>query len=187
MHSTGHRMSSMFLLAVLIATALGCAHAPPEQQSERKTYLISEDASGVGSNVKDGTGGAGAEAYCNQKQIDYYDKCINRKPSSYSVQKGSAQHHNLCTTEARQEFEKCVKELEEVERQEAQSLNPSRKQEFHFPDMNTAIAWLKGHKTEVALGALVVVGGALAAPAIATYLVGLSTTGALVLVAVPAM
>jgi hypothetical protein len=74
-----------------------------------------------------------------------------------------------------------------VERQEAQSRNPSRKQEFHFPDMDTAVVWLKEHKTEVALGALVIVGGVLAAPAVAAYVVGLSASGALVLVAVSAM
>lgn len=96
-------------------------------------------------------------------------------------------HHNLCTTEARQEFKKCVDELEEVERQEARSRNPSRRQEFRFSDMDTALVWLREHKTEVALGALVIVGGALAAPAVAAYVVGLSATGGLVLVSASAM
>lgn len=187
MHPIGPQMRLMLLLSLLMGNGLGCAHVQSKQQLERKVYVISDDASGAGSDVKGGTGGAGAEAYCNQIQISYYSKCMRRRPSSYSVKKGSAMHHNLCTTEARQEFKKCVDELEEVERQEARSRNPSRRQEFRFSDMDTALVWLREHKTEVALGALVIVGGALAAPAVAAYVVGLSATGGLVLVSASAM
>lgn len=177
------------LSVVLVAAlGLGCAHAQhSESRPSQKTYVISEDARGVGSNVNGGTGGAGAEAYCNELEKKCYKQCWRRKPELSSIPKGSGQHHEACNEKCRKVFNDCVDKLEEVERQEAQSRNPARKQEFHFPDMDTALVWLKAHKTEVALGALVTVGGVLAAPAVAAYVVGLSASGALVLVAVPAM
>ena len=178
----------MLLLTAVALTNLACVHTTgPEQQSERKTYVISEDARGVGSNINGGTGGAGAEAYCNELEKKCYKQCWRRKPELSSIPKGSGKHNEFCTEKCRKEFNECVDKLEEMERQEAQSRTPSRQQEFHFPDIDTAIVWLKEHKTEVALGALIIVGGALAAPAVAAYVVGLGATGALVLVAVPAM
>ena len=138
-------------------------------------------------SARSGTGGAGAEAYCNELEKKCYKQCWRRKPELSSIPKGSGKHHEVCNDKCRKELNECVDKLEELERQEAQSRDPSRKQEFHFPDMDTALVWLKAHKTEVALGALVIVGGALAAPAVAAYVVGLSASGALVLVAVTAM
>jgi hypothetical protein len=187
MHSMARRAVLMIVAALLAATSLGCSHAnQTERQSEREVYIISDDASGVGSNVNGGTGGAGAEAYCNELERTCYTQCWRRKPELSSIPKGSGKHNEFCNEKCRKEFNECVEKLEEAERQEAQSRPPVRKQELHFSNMDTALVWLKEHKTEVALGALVIVGGLLAAPAVA-YVVGLSATGALVLVAVPAM
>jgi hypothetical protein len=52
----GHQMKIVALITAVVMASLGCAHT---QVPERETYVISEDASGVGSNVKGGTGGAG--------------------------------------------------------------------------------------------------------------------------------
>jgi hypothetical protein len=48
--------------------------------------------------------------------------------------------------------------LEELERQESQ------RKELHFPTMEAALDWLREHKTEVAIGTVVVVAGVTAAP-----------------------
>lgn len=154
MHPVGLTRSVALLTAVAIA-GLGCAHT---QQLEHKLYVISEDASGVGSNVESGTGGAGAEAYCNELQKQCFTKCWRRKPKVPSIKKGSGVHHEYCTTLCREEFDKCIKEQEEVERQE------SRRKELHFPTMDAALDWLREHKTEVAIGTIVIVAGVVAAP-----------------------
>ncbi|WP_309888378.1 hypothetical protein [Archangium sp.] len=159
------------LLALLMALAVasvGCAHTHPP---ERKVYVISEDASGVGSNVESGTGGAGAEAYCNEMEKQCFTKCWRRKPKIDSIPKGKATHHEYCTKRCREEFNKCLDELEERERQESQ------KKELHFPTMDAAIDWIREHKTEVAVGTVVVVAGVIAAP----YVVAIAAGGALIL------
>jgi len=145
----------MALLATLATASLGCAHTP---QSDRKVYVISEDASGVGSNVESGAGGAGAEAYCNELQKQCFNKCWRRKPTLPSIPKGSGMHYEHCTKTCREEFDKCIKEQEELERQESQ------REELHFPTLGAALDWIREHKTEVALGTVVIVGGVAAAP-----------------------
>jgi len=159
------------VLALLVALAMasvGCAHTQPP---ERKVYVISEDASGVGSNVERGTGGAGAEAYCSEMEKQCFKKCWRRKPKNDFIEKGSADHHEYCTEMCRKVFNDCVKELEERERQESQ------KKELHFPTVDAAINWIREHRTEVAVGTVVVVVGVIAAP----YVVAIAAGGALVL------
>lgn len=52
----------------------------------------------------------------------------------------------------------CIKEQEELERQESQ------KQELQFPTMDAALDWIREHKTEVAIGTVVIVAGVAATP-----------------------
>lgn len=66
---------------------------------------------------------------------------------------------------------RCIQEQEELERQDSQ------KRELHFPTMNAALEWLREHKTEVAVGTIVIVAGVIAAP----YVVAIAAGGALVL------
>jgi hypothetical protein len=156
-------------LIMAVATAsVGCAHT---QQPERKVYIISEDASGVGSNVESGTGGAGAEAYCNELEKQCFKQCWRRNPDPSSIEKHSGKHHEHCTSKCRGVFMKCIKEQEELERQESQ------RRELHFPTMGAAIDWLRAHKTEVAVGTIVIVAGVIAAP----YVVSIAVGGALIL------
>ncbi len=143
-------------VALLVAMAgLGCAHTQPP---ERQVHVISEDARGVGSNAGSGTGGAGAEAYCNELEKQCFHKCWRRKPKVPSIPKGSDQHHEYCTTQCLQVFMQCIKEQEELERQEP------RKEALHFPTMDAALGWLREHKTDVAIGTVVIVGAVVAAP-----------------------
>jgi len=143
------------LLTAVTTVSLGCAHT---QQPEREVHVISADASGVGSDVEDGTGGAGAEAYCNELEKQCFKTCWRRKPSIPSIPKGSGMHHEHCTETCRKGYMKCINEQEELERQESQ------RKTLHFPTMNAALDWLREHKTEVAVGTVVIVAGALAAP-----------------------
>ncbi|WP_367616293.1 hypothetical protein [Corallococcus exercitus] len=132
---------------VLVASA--CGHA---QRPERKTYVVSEDARGVGTAEGPGTGGSGAEAYCGEVQKQCFQKCWRRKPPVTSVPKHSAMHHEYCTKTCREEFMKCVEEQEALERQAARP-------ELRFSSMGAALDWLREHKAEVALGTVVVVAG----------------------------
>ena len=150
-------MRLVALLTVVATAGVGCAHV---RQPERRIYVISEDASGVGSNVDSGTGGAGADAYCNELQKQCFDKCWRRKPELPSIEKHSEKHYEHCTSECLKVFMNCGKEQEELERQESRP----QKRELHFPTMDAAIDWLREHKTEVAIGAIVIVGGVVAAP-----------------------
>lgn len=169
-------MTWLILLTAVATHGLGCAHTQqPEPRPEQKVYVISGTASGVGSRLESGTGGAGAEAYCNELQKQCYQVCRRRKPEITSIPKGSAQHVEFCNDKCLKEFMACVKQQEALEQQE------SHRQELHFPNINTALVWLDEHKAEVAIGAVVVVGGVLVAPYVATYIVAVSATGALVL------
>ena len=142
----------MVLLTAVAAANLGCAHT---QVPERRMYLIAEDASSI--NFQEdarGTGGAGAEAYCNELQIQCYDKCWRRKPPAWSIKKHSAVHREYCTRTCREEFNMCVDKQEELERQESQS------KKLTFPNINEALDWLKAHTPEAPPGTHVVVAGA---------------------------
>ncbi|WP_233261228.1 hypothetical protein [Vitiosangium sp. GDMCC 1.1324] len=153
----------MAVLTAVATASLGCAHTQPP---ERKVYVISEDASGVGSNLESGTGGAGAEAYCNELQKQCFTKCWRRKPEISTIEKHSGDHYKHCSEKCLKVFMQCVKEQEELERQESQ------KKELHFPTIDAALDWLRAHKAEVALGTVVIVGGVAAAPYVIALLGG---------------
>ncbi|NNC14500.1 hypothetical protein HJC22_01980 [Corallococcus exiguus] len=145
--SPGCHAGAFFILTVMIATA--CGHT---QRPERKTYVVSEDAQGVGTAEGPGTGGSGAEAYCGEMQKQCFQTCWEREPPYPSIPKNSAMHHKYCTTECLKQFMECVKEQEALEAQNA-------KRGLRFPDMNAALDWLREHKSEVVLGTVVVVAG----------------------------
>jgi len=148
-------MKFMALLASVLMASAGCAHAwrPPE----RKVYVISEESSGVG----------GAGGYdCAAEQIRCFEQCWNRAPPLTSIKKGSGKHHEYCTEECRQEYMECVKERERLEQE--------RKKELRFSHIDAALDWLRNHKTEVAIGTVVVVAGV-------AFVVATGGSGALIL------
>ncbi|QSQ23288.1 hypothetical protein JY651_50850 [Pyxidicoccus parkwayensis] len=140
-------------MALLVAVAiLGCAHT---QAPERKTYLITEDASRI--DFKEdarGIGGSGAEAYCNELQIQCYDNCWEQKPPIWSIKKHSAMHREFCTKKCREEFNDCVEKQERIEQQDLLS------KKLNFPDIDAALDWLKKNTPEAPPGTNVVVAGA---------------------------
>src|SRR5688572_9810023 len=108
-------MKLMVLLTSVALVGLGCAHAQPP---ERRIYVISEGAVENGSDDGPGTGGAGAEAYCNELQKQCHTRCKRRAPRYSGIKKGSPEHDEHCTSECLAEYMKCVKQQEELERQE---------------------------------------------------------------------
>ncbi|MCY1036386.1 hypothetical protein OV207_33425 [Corallococcus sp. BB11-1] len=137
------------LLIALVVAVSACGHA---QRPERKTYVVSEDARGVGTAEGPGTGGSGAEAYCNELEKQCFQKCWRRKPAYDSIPKHSGKHHEQCTEQCLGVFMKCIKEQAALEKLDT-------KRELRFSDMAVALDWLREHRSEVALGTVVVVAG----------------------------
>lgn len=145
-------------VALLLAGAMASIHCAHTQQPEPRIYVISESF--------DGTGGSGTDD-CAEEQIACFDRCWNSRPPLTSIRKGSEKHHEYCTTKCLEEFMDCIKEQEQRETEKA-------KRELHFPNINRALAWLREHKTEIAVGTLVVVAGV-------TFVVATGGSGALLL------
>jgi hypothetical protein len=140
----------MLLLTAVAVAGTGCAHS---QRPERKVYVIFADASGVDTNDARGIGGAGADAYCNELQKQCFTKCWRRKPEHSTIPKHSESHNAHCSEKCLKVFMECVKEQEELERQE------SMKKPLQFKNMDAALDWLREHTTEAPPGTNVVVTG----------------------------
>jgi len=125
---------------VALTIGLGCGHAP--RPVPPQTYVISENAEGIG-----GSGGRD----CHQEQIQCFDRCWNTTPP-YPHKKGDGWHYEYCTRICREAYVECVKA------QEAEKKDRARRT-LEFPKMGDALAWLREHKTEVALGTVVIVAG----------------------------
>lgn len=152
----GHFRAPPLLLGLVFAwaaTGTGCAGAQPP---ERRVYVISDEAPG--------TGGSGADL-CAELQIKCFDRCWNRPPPLTSIKPGSGKHHEYCTEECRTEFMECMEEQERVEKD---------KKRLEFSNIDNALAWLGQHKTEVAIGTVVVVAGV-------AFVVATGGSGALIL------
>ncbi|MFP2913222.1 hypothetical protein ACLESD_51105 [Pyxidicoccus sp. 3LFB2] len=143
-------------LLAMVALCLGCSHAPRPVRAQ--TYVISEDALEVG-----GSGGRD----CHQEHLQCFERCWNTPPP-YPHRKGDGWHHAYCTRTCREAYVECVQE------QASEEKNRSRRT-LEFPDIDEALAWLRAHQTEVALGTIVVVAGV-------AFIVATGGSGALLLV-----
>jgi hypothetical protein len=146
-----------------MAAALACSGCAHTQPPERKIYVIAERVGEVGRADGPGVGGAGADAYCAELQLKCHARCLRRAPRFPGIKKGSPRHDELCTTDCLAEFMKCREEQAELERQE-----------LEFSNIDVALDWLRRHKTEVAIGTVVVVAGV-------AFVVATGGAGALVL------
>lgn len=140
----------MLLLMAVALASVGCAHT---QRPERKVHVIFADVSGIDSSDAPGTGGAGADAYCNELQKQCFTKCWRRKPDQPSIPKHSEKHNDHCSEKCLKVFMECVKEQEELERQE------SMKKQLQFKNMDAALDWIREHTAEAPPGTTVVVTG----------------------------
>ncbi|WP_242588283.1 hypothetical protein [Corallococcus macrosporus] len=141
------------LLAV--ATAGGCSHA---QKPERRVYLIAEDAGGIG-------GGGGRD--CDAEHVACFDRCWNSAPPLTSIKWGSGKHHEYCTEECRERYMDCIQALERAPKK-------GDVQELRFSNIEAALDWLRTHRSEVAMGTVVVIAGV-------AFVVATGGSGALIL------
>jgi hypothetical protein len=127
------------------------------QRPERRIYVIADESPG--------TGGSGADL-CAELQIKCFDTCWNRPPPLTSIKPGSGKHHEYCTEECRKEFMECMEDQERLEK-------PGRER-LEFSNIDRALTWLREHKTEVAIGTIVVVAGV-------AFVIATGGSGALIL------
>lgn len=128
-----------------VATAVdgtGCAHSPSPPES--RIYVISDDAQGVGPAL--GTGGSGFRD-CEAEERACYEECWNAEPLPYPHTKRDGWYREYCTRECRKVHMECAK------------ANEQKARELKFSRVDEAIGWIRNHKTQVALGTVVVIAG----------------------------
>jgi hypothetical protein len=140
------------LLTAVATVSAGCAHT---HRPESQIYVISEEPNGIG--------GSGGSDWCAEEQVRCFDRCWNKAPPLTSIKKGSGKHHEYCTETCREEYMECAKEQEK------------KKKELHFTSVDTALDWLRLHKTEIAIGTVVIIAGV-------AFVVATGGSGALILV-----
>lgn len=144
----GIRLLSL-LSAAMVACA-SCAHVPPSRELNARTYVIDEDASGVGSAL--GTGGSGYD--CDDELNKCFTRCWESTKQPYPHVEHNEWYYEHCTRECRKQYTQCIdgKEKEEAER-------VKRRPPLEFSSFDKARDWIRAHKSEVAFGTVVVVAG----------------------------
>ena len=152
------------LMGAAVAFA-GCGHARPAQASSTRTYVIDEDASGVGSAL--GTGGSGYD--CDDELSRCFNKCWESAKQPYPHVEHNEWYYEYCTRECRKQYMQCV---EEQEKEDAERVK--RRPPLEFSSLDKARDWIRAHKAEVALGTVVIVAGA-------AFIIATGGSGALIL------
>lgn len=148
-----------------------CAHTPQSRDLNARTYVIDEDASGVGSAL--GTGGSGYN--CDDELNRCFNQCWESTKQPYPHVEHNEWYYEHCTRECRKQYTKCV---DEMEKEEAEQLK--RRPPLEFSNFDKARDWLRAHKSEVALGAVVVIAGT-------AFILATGGSGALILVPLAAL
>jgi hypothetical protein len=134
-------MKWIVLMTAMALASVGCAHS---QRPERRVYVISEDAQGVGTAL--GMGGSGFRD-CDAEQKRCFDQCWNATALPYPHTRKDGWYQEYCTRTCRELFMECEKE------------NEKKARELKFSRVDEAIEWIRNHKAEVALGTVVVIAG----------------------------
>lgn len=137
-------MKLMALMAALAIASFGCAHT---QQPENRIYVVSEDASGVGTAL--GTGGAG-ERDCQAEHEECFRKCWKKSRPPYP-HKHDEWYYKRCTADCSKAYNECVDE------QEAAGEGAKK---LEFSRVDQAVEWIRNNKAKVALGTVVIIAGA---------------------------
>ncbi len=157
-------LTPLVVLSVLAMACTGCGHARPAR-GMAQVYVIDEDASGVGSAL--GTGGAGYD--CDDELGKCFNRCWESSRKPYPHTENNEWYYEHCLKTCRQEYMRCVEELEKEEAERVKKRPP-----LEFSGFDKARDWIRRHKTEVALGTIVIVAGA-------TFILATGGTGALIL------
>ncbi|SEM39646.1 hypothetical protein SAMN05444354_11630 [Stigmatella aurantiaca] len=147
------KVFSLFLS--LAVASLGCSHAQPKVNHQ--IYVISDEAPGIGGS---------SEHDCGQEQVDCFERCWNADDRPYPHVKRDEWYYKYCTKKCREEYLECIKEREKTV-QQAPKLT--------FTRMDSALDWLREHKTELIIGTVVLIAGV-------AFLIVIGGTGALLLV-----
>lgn len=143
----------MRLLALLTAAAMacaGCGHTRAARDDGARTYVVDEDASGVGSAL--GTGGAGYD--CDDELNQCFTKCWESSRQPYPHVEHNEWYYEYCTRECRKQYMSCIEELEKEEAEKVKKRPP-----LEFSSLDTARDWIRAHKSELVLGTVVIVAG----------------------------
>ncbi len=136
-------MKLSVLLTVVTMAGVGCAHT---HRPESRIHVISNDTEGVGTSLA--SGGSGHD--CQKEHEECVERCWKKSNWPYPHnKKQSGWYHERCEHDCNEEFKKCEEEQEELEREK----------QLKFSRMDEAIDWIKRHKTELALGTVVIVAG----------------------------
>lgn len=131
-------------MVVIAMTVFGCAHS---QRPEKRVYVVSADAHGVGAAL--GMGGAGGRD-CQSEHEECFKKCWRKSHPPYP-HKHDEWYYKRCTTDCREAYNRCVDEQEEEARKSSRPLE--------FSHVGEAVEWIRNHKAEVALGSVVLIAG----------------------------
>lgn len=88
---------------------------------------------------------AGKSRNCDAEHNACFEDCWNSPPPYGHIPPQKAQHYQHCTSLCLKKYMECCKQ---------RRLSPQA-----FPEMKTALDWLKAHKTEVVVGSVVIVAG----------------------------
>ena len=163
--SMGNGTRLLALLSAAMVAWAGCGHARPAQGLSARTYVIDEDASGVGSAL--GTGGAGYD--CDGELNQCFTRCWESAQQPYPHVERNEWYYEHCTRECRKHYMQCVEEMEKEEAERVKKRPP-----LEFSSFDKARDWIRAHKSEVALGTVVIVAGA-------AFIIATGGSGALIL------
>ncbi|WP_233612182.1 hypothetical protein [Corallococcus sp. AB045] len=128
---------------LLLMLGLGCAHSPSPAPH---AYVITDSAEGVGASLA--TGGAGGRD-CQAEHEACFRECWRKSRPPYP-HKHDEWYYKRCTADCGKAYNDCVDEVGE---------QTASAQRLEFESVHQARKWLLEHKSEVALGTLVIVGG----------------------------
>jgi len=157
-------LETLVLLSALAWVCAGCGHARPAR-GPAQTYLIDEDASGVGSAL--GMGGSGYD--CDEELSQCFNRCWESSRKPYPHTENNEWYYEHCLKTCRQQYMQCIDELEKEEAERVKKRPP-----LEFSSFDKARDWIRSHKTEVALGTIVIVAGG-------TFILATGGAGALIL------
>ncbi|MCY1043902.1 hypothetical protein OV208_21475 [Corallococcus sp. bb12-1] len=132
-------MRVLALCTWMVAAGIGCSHG--QRPGGNQSYVITEDASGVG-----GSGGRN----CDQEQVECFTACWSTPELPYPHVKRDEWYYKYCTKKCREEYVECVQEKEAVRKESAR---------LRFSNMDAALDWLREHKKGLVIGTVVVVAG----------------------------
>lgn len=137
------------LVCAVTVTCAGCGHARTVQGPER-TYVVDEDASGVGAGL--GTGGSGYD--CDDALNTCFNTCWESARKPYPHTENNEWYYKHCTRECRKEYMSCIEEQEKEEAERVKKHPP-----LEFSNLDRARDWIQTHKSELVLGTVVIVAG----------------------------